>query len=56
MTMKISELIETPAQTIMSATKNGHIDMAKSEYITDPKGLFQKNKRKLKKQRKTKQL
>lgn len=54
--MRLSDLFEMAPQTIMSATKDGHIDMAKAQYITDPRGIFQKNKRKLKKARKTNQL
>jgi len=53
--MRVADLFEMKPQTIASATTNGHIDMAKSQYITDPKGLFQKNKRKLKKERTTPQ-
>lgn len=54
-TMKISDLFEMKPQTIASATDNGHLSMAKSQYITDPRGFFQKNKKKLKKARKTTQ-
>jgi len=54
--VKISDLFEMKPQTIASAADSGHINMAKSQYITDPKGLFQKNKQKLSKHRRLKQL
>ena len=50
--MKIADLFEMKPQTIASATDNGHLSMAKSQYITDPRGFFQKNKHNLKKSRK----
>lgn len=51
--MKIIDLLEMKPQTIASATANGFINRTKAEYITDPKGIFQKNKKKLKKSGKT---
>lgn len=49
--MKIADLFEMKPQTIASATDNGRLSMAKSQYITDPRGFFQKNKQNLKKSR-----
>ena len=51
--MKFQELLETKPQTISGATENGYINRRKAEYIIDPKGIFQKNKRKLRKTHKT---
>jgi hypothetical protein len=52
--VKICDLFEMKPQTIASATENGRINIAKSQYITDPRGYFQKNKRKSTKARERK--
>jgi len=47
--MKLKDIIETKAMTIRAASHGtAGIDRDQAEYITDPRGIFAKNRRKLK--------
>ena len=47
--MKLIDIFEKDAMTIMTATDNGNgIDRRKAEKIVDPRGFFTKNKKRIK--------